>query len=141
MPCPRSLRANAIPLPLFGRSYFEARTLPPLSVHSLAVFVSSKPWPLQLFWALQALSAPAHAPCPLHSLTPAHFTTLLAAFAGFALAIAAEARNIEATAEAIAAFFTFIVFSFKRCCGGSTHCLEIVDVVGFANTEMSMDPS
>src|SRR6266545_2582718 len=86
---------------------FEARTFPPLSVHAFALFSSVKPLPLQLFWALQALSAPAQLPFPLHSLTPAHFTTFAPSFvfSGLSAARAAPAANSEQTALAMTAPF------------------------------------
>src|SRR5713226_2375518 len=102
MPCPRSRRANPI-------VYFAARTLPPLSAQSFSVLVSSQPLPLHSFFDLQELSAPEQEPWPLHSLMPAHFTTEAVFLPALPLAIAAPERNIEATALAMTAFFTFIV--------------------------------
>src|SRR5712692_3025714 len=117
MPCPRSARTNAIPSPSGwgdtiktwcppSRSHFSATTLPPLSVQAFSLFVSVVPWPLQPFWPLQALFALWHEPWPLHSLTPAHLTTVLDAFCSFSLAWAAPDANSEPTAAAITAPFS-----------------------------------
>src|SRR6266446_6244592 len=96
MPCPRSLRANAILAP--GDDYFCAVwTLPPCSLHP--------------FWPLQALLALLQPPWPLHSLMPSHITDLLAFFASFSFANAAPDKNSEATAEARTAFFIDMVSS------------------------------
>src|SRR4051794_28560748 len=57
---------------------------------------------------LHALSALAHSPWPLHALMPAHFTTVLVFLAVLPFAIDPLARNMEATAEAMAAFLTFM---------------------------------
>src|SRR5262245_51184116 len=115
MPCPSCARPNAIPSPDHRgdttrtscppRDYFSATTLPPLSVHSLSLFTSAVPWPLQPFWPLQALLALWHEPWPLHSLTPAHLTVELEAFFSFSLAWAAPEANSEPTAAAITAPF------------------------------------
>src|SRR5207302_4568124 len=69
---------------------------------------------------LQELSAPAQEPWPLQELMPAHFTTeavVLSLLPLVSPARAAAARNIEATAEAIIAFFTFIVAPWEGSCG------------------------
>src|SRR5574342_665953 len=95
-PWPRSRRWKAMALPYI----FAATTLPPLSLHSFSLLVSTQPLPLQEFWALQALSAPAHDPCPLQELMPAQCT---APSLGFSSARATPATNIEQTAAATAA--------------------------------------
>src|SRR5438309_7836612 len=103
MPCPRSLRAKDILAP--ARTYFSATwTVPPLALQSFWL-VSVTPWPLQPFWPLQALDALLQAPCPLHSLTPAHMTVLPAFFSFLPSANAAPDTNTEATAVARTAFF------------------------------------
>src|ERR1700756_4618938 len=109
MPCPRSLRANAILAP--GDDYFCAVwILPPLSLQSFSDEVSVSPCPLHPFWPLQSLLALLQPPWPLHSLMPSHITVLLAFLASFSFANAAPVRNSEATAEARTAFFIDMVF-------------------------------
>src|SRR5262249_9838079 len=74
---------------------------------------SRSPFPSQLFLPLQALSAPAQAPLPLHSLMPPQCTIFVAAFFSlpFSWAKVGLAANKAATADAIRA--PFIVFPFS----------------------------
>src|SRR5207302_8761828 len=104
-PCAR----NPSSTPALRNYILAASTVPCLSVHSLADAVSVQPLPLHSFFDLQELSAPEQEPCPRHSLMPAHFTTSAFFLPALPLAIAAPERNIEATALAMTAFFTFIV--------------------------------
>src|SRR5207302_7057262 len=89
--------------------------------------------PLQPFWPLQALDALLHAPCPLHSLTPAHMTVLLAFFSFLPSANAAPDTNREATAVARTAFF--IDMDFLQESGLRTEVRSARDFVTCVNGE------
>ena len=75
-----------------------------MTVHSILVFVSVKPLPLQAFWPLQALAEPLQALWPLHALEPAQCT--------FADAEAATNMLAANTAAAVVAIvFLFMLLS------------------------------
>src|SRR5262249_61443545 len=71
--------------------------LPPFFWHS-ALGTSSIPLPLQSFLPAQLLPAPAHAPWPLQSLIPTHFTLSPPAFSSARARTAPLARSVAAAA-------------------------------------------
>eukprot|EP01136_Pigoraptor_vietnamica_P037537 Opistho-1_new@105621 len=75
-------------------------TVPPASVHSFADFLLTQPWPLQVFWPLQALLAVLHSDVPLQLLTPAQCTEPLSAACTVVLTV--PMANRAAAALAIA---------------------------------------
>src|SRR5437867_3533457 len=62
--------------------YMPGAAVPPLLVHSSADAVSTKPWPLQLFWPLHAFFSDLQLAWPLHELMPMQWTA--AVFSGAA---------------------------------------------------------
>lgn len=90
-------------------------TLPPLAMHSAAVFVKIIPCPLQEFLPGPALVAVLHALKPLHELAPTHLTCADWGVGELEAAKLGVVRNISATvlarsAPGIVVFFirTFI---------------------------------
>src|SRR5215469_2765037 len=86
-------RAGHHPGPLWSDQLLPALAL---AASHCAWVISRNPFPLQEFWPLQALFALLHAECPLHELTPSHFT-----FASSARAVLAPTvENMTAAAAA-----------------------------------------
>src|SRR6202030_1938379 len=91
---------------------------PPFWVHSSGLVVITKPLPLQPFWPLQSFCALLQELWPLHEFAPTHLVPApcadpLDVMVPDSCAIAAEAKNSAATAEARIAPLVplFIVFS------------------------------
>src|SRR4030095_1564068 len=77
----------------------------PAAVQASALDCSTKPWPLQAFWPLQALLAVLQALWPLQALMPWHFT--LSALAGALVKPTAPPNNMAA---AVAASVAPVIF-------------------------------
>ncbi len=81
-------------------------------VHSFTVLVMMYPLPLQLFAPLQALVAVLQSLCPLHELTPIHFTEAGDPLVSAKTVVANKVPT--AAASSIPSCFLFIVKAFWK---------------------------